>query len=99
MYNLQSAPADENIFLKPDEDDIRQWRAYIRGPPETPFAGGGVQGLGEGRGRGGRSLVNSVQSRFLSFAESIYGFITSVHLRQFVTSDAAFPLAAVGVCR
>lgn len=40
MYNLQSAPPDNDIALVPDEEDIRHWRAHIRGPPDTPFAGG-----------------------------------------------------------
>lgn len=40
MYNLQRAPPDNDIFLVPEEDDIRKWKAYIRGPPDTPFAGG-----------------------------------------------------------
>lgn len=40
MHNLQSAPPDSDIFLRPDEDDIRNWAAHIRGPPDTPFAGG-----------------------------------------------------------
>ncbi|CAM9562283.1 unnamed protein product [Ectocarpus sp. 12 AP-2014] len=40
MHKLQTSPPDEDIRMSADEDDIRQWRAYIRGPPDTPFAGG-----------------------------------------------------------
>ena len=40
MHKLQSCPPDEDIRMLADEDDIRQWRAYIRGPPDTPYAGG-----------------------------------------------------------
>ncbi|CAM9409535.1 unnamed protein product [Pylaiella littoralis] len=39
MHKLQSSPPDEDIRMVPEEDDIRQWRAFIRGPPDTPFAG------------------------------------------------------------
>lgn len=45
MHKLQTSPQDEDIRLLADEDDIRQWRAYIRGPPDTPFAGGVNGGL------------------------------------------------------
>lgn len=41
MHKLQSSPPDEDIRMAADEDDIRQWRAHVRGPPDTPFAGGG----------------------------------------------------------
>lgn len=40
MHKLQSSPPDEDIQMSADEDDIRQWRAYVRGPPDTPYAGG-----------------------------------------------------------
>ena len=40
MHKIQSAPPDEDIALHANEDDIRQWTAHIRGPPDTPFAGG-----------------------------------------------------------
>lgn len=40
MQNLQNSPPDSDIFLHADDDDIRQWTAHIRGPQDTPFAGG-----------------------------------------------------------
>eukprot|EP00903_Cladosiphon_okamuranus_P013357 g12449.t1 len=40
MHKLQSSPPDDDIRMSADEDNIRQWRAYIRGPPDTPFEGG-----------------------------------------------------------
>ena len=40
MHKLQTSPPDEDIRLCADEDDFRQWKAHIRGPPDTPFAGG-----------------------------------------------------------
>ena len=32
--------ADEDVILCPDENDLRRWTAYLRGPKDTPFAGG-----------------------------------------------------------
>ncbi|CAN0167624.1 unnamed protein product [Laminaria digitata] len=40
MHKLQTSPPDEDIRLCADEDDFRQWKAHIRGPADTPFAGG-----------------------------------------------------------
>lgn len=40
MHKLQTSPPDNDIALHADEDDIRLWKAHIRGPPDTPFHGG-----------------------------------------------------------
>lgn len=31
---------DPDIYLRPQEDNICRWNAYIKGPSETPYAGG-----------------------------------------------------------
>ena len=37
---LQKSPADADIFLQHNPDNLLQWRAWIQGPTETPYEGG-----------------------------------------------------------
>ena len=37
---LQKAPEDADIFLEHNPDNLLQWKAWIRGPTETPYEGG-----------------------------------------------------------
>ena len=34
---------DDDIVLRPSEENIREWTAFIKGPEDTPFAGGVYQ--------------------------------------------------------
>ena len=36
---LSKQAPDPEIELVPDEDDIRRWTAFLRGPPQTPYEG------------------------------------------------------------
>ena len=36
---LRKQGPDPDIDLVPEEDDIRRWTAFLRGPPQTPYDG------------------------------------------------------------
>ena len=36
----QTGSSEADIALWPDEQDIKAWTGFIRGPPDTPYAGG-----------------------------------------------------------
>ncbi|CAM9799327.1 unnamed protein product [Discosporangium mesarthrocarpum] len=37
---LKKTGPDDDIVLDPSDDDVRLWKAHIRGPQGTPFEGG-----------------------------------------------------------
>lgn len=37
---LQKSPDDADILLEHNPDNLLQWKAWIRGPVETPYEGG-----------------------------------------------------------
>lgn len=37
---LQKAPDDADIYLKHNPDNLLQWKAWIRGPTDTPYEDG-----------------------------------------------------------
>ena len=40
LRELRRSSAESDIALRADDDNIKRWRAWVRGPPDTPYAGG-----------------------------------------------------------
>eukprot|EP00761_Pharyngomonas_kirbyi_P000059 gb/GECH01000059.1/.p1 GENE.gb/GECH01000059.1/~~gb/GECH01000059.1/.p1 ORF type:complete len:155 (+),score=39.64 gb/GECH01000059.1/:1-465(+) len=39
-YKEQQKNREKDIYMVPDEENIFRWKAFISGPPDTPFEGG-----------------------------------------------------------